>query len=96
MPSPTGGSTPIPVVEADNSASGAEKGTLADVVTRYGAWADHDAIVCGSPVIIWAPPGPASAGPRTGSGTTRSQCTDGSAGQAGPSIAAEKRPRKRR
>ncbi|MCU1670978.1 globin domain-containing protein [Pseudonocardia sp.] len=44
----------IPVVEKDESASGAEHGTLADVVTRYGAWADHDVLVCGSPSMIRA------------------------------------------
>ncbi|MEJ3655698.1 globin domain-containing protein [Actinomycetes bacterium KLBMP 9759] len=44
----------IPVVEKDDSASGAERGTLADVVTRYGAWADHDVLVCGSPPMIRA------------------------------------------
>ena len=33
---------------------GAERGTLADVVTRYGAWADHDVLVCGSPAMIRA------------------------------------------
>lgn len=44
----------IPVVEKDESASGAERGTLADVVTRYGAWADHDVLVCGSPSMIRA------------------------------------------
>ena len=27
-------------------------GTLAEVVTRYGAWADHDVTVCGSPAMI--------------------------------------------
>jgi NAD(P)H-flavin reductase/hemoglobin-like flavoprotein len=32
----------------------AERGTLADVVTRYGAWADHDVLVCGSPGMIRA------------------------------------------
>ncbi len=42
----------IPVVETENEASGAETGTLADVVTRYGAWADHDVLVCGSPAMI--------------------------------------------
>ena len=31
---------------------GAERGQLADVVTRYGAWADHDVTVCGSPAMI--------------------------------------------
>jgi NAD(P)H-flavin reductase/hemoglobin-like flavoprotein len=44
----------IPVVERDDTASGAEHGTLADVVTRYGAWADHDVLVCGSPSMIRA------------------------------------------
>ena len=29
-------------------------GTLADVVTRYGAWAGHDVLVCGSPAMIRA------------------------------------------
>jgi NAD(P)H-flavin reductase/hemoglobin-like flavoprotein len=44
----------IPVVEKDEGASGAERGTLADVVTRYGAWSDHDVLVCGSPAMIRA------------------------------------------
>ena len=45
----------IPVVESDDDGlGGAEHGTLADVVTRYGAWADHDVIVCGSPAMIRA------------------------------------------
>jgi NAD(P)H-flavin reductase/hemoglobin-like flavoprotein len=44
----------IPVVEDDEGASGAERGTLADVVTRYGAWSDHDVLVCGSPAMIRA------------------------------------------
>ncbi|NMI00784.1 globin domain-containing protein [Pseudonocardia acidicola] len=44
----------VPVVEKDDGASGAERGTLADVVTRYGAWADHDVVVCGSPAMIRA------------------------------------------
>jgi NAD(P)H-flavin reductase/hemoglobin-like flavoprotein len=44
----------VPVVEKDEGASGAERGTLADVVTRYGAWADHDVLVCGSPGMIRA------------------------------------------
>ena len=46
----------VPVVERDGEppqgAQGAERGTLADVVTRYGAWADHDVLVCGSPSMI--------------------------------------------
>ena len=44
----------IPVLETDEGGSGAERGTLADVVTRYGAWADHDVLVCGSPAMIRA------------------------------------------
>ena len=44
----------IPVVEKDGVESGAEQGTLADVVTRYGAWSDHDVLVCGSPAMIRA------------------------------------------
>lgn len=42
----------IPVVESDDDTSGAERGTLGDVVTRYGAWTDHDVVVCGSPAMI--------------------------------------------
>lgn len=44
----------VPVVEQEDTASGAERGTLADVVTRYGAWPDHDVLVCGSPAMIRA------------------------------------------
>jgi NAD(P)H-flavin reductase len=44
----------VPVVEEDEGVSGAEHGTLADVVTRYGAWKDHDVVVCGSPSMIRA------------------------------------------
>lgn len=45
----------IPVVESDDEGvGGAERGTLADVVTRYGAWTDHDVVVCGSPAMIRA------------------------------------------
>lgn len=44
----------VPVVEKDETGSGAERGTLADVVTRYGAWAGHDVFVCGSPAMIRA------------------------------------------
>ena len=49
----------VPVVEQEGEAelgddltAGAERGTLADVVTRYGAWADHDVLVSGSPAMI--------------------------------------------
>jgi NAD(P)H-flavin reductase len=45
----------VPVVErADAGNGGAETGTLADVVTRYGSWADHDVTLCGSPAMIRA------------------------------------------
>ena len=44
----------VPVVEANDDGGGAERGTLADVVTRYGAWKDHDVLVCGSPGMIRA------------------------------------------
>ena len=42
----------IPVVEHEDEPSGAETGTLADVVTRFGAWSEHDVLVCGSPAMI--------------------------------------------
>ena len=43
----------IPVVERDDGGNGgAEIGTLSEVVTRYGSWADHDVTVCGSPAMI--------------------------------------------
>jgi NAD(P)H-flavin reductase/hemoglobin-like flavoprotein len=44
----------VPVVEQDDDGAGAECGTLADVVTRYGAWKDHDVLVCGSPSMVRA------------------------------------------
>ena len=46
----------VPVIERDDSddRGGAERGTLADVVTRYGAWSGHDVLVCGSPAMIRA------------------------------------------
>ena len=31
-----------------------ERGTLADVVTRHGAWAEHDVLVSGSPQMVRA------------------------------------------
>ncbi|GAA1243764.1 FAD-binding oxidoreductase [Prauserella halophila] len=43
-----------PVVEQDEGLSGFEVGTLADVVSSYGAWADHDVLVSGSPAMIRA------------------------------------------
>jgi NAD(P)H-flavin reductase/hemoglobin-like flavoprotein len=44
----------IPVVECEESGASAELGTLADVITRYGAWVDRDVVVCGSPAMIRA------------------------------------------
>lgn len=44
--------TVVPVLESDPGARGVEQGTLADVVTRYGAWEDRDVLVCGSPAMI--------------------------------------------
>lgn len=46
--------TVVPVVEQDPGLGGSEHGTLADVVTRYGAWADRSVLVCGSPTMIRA------------------------------------------
>ncbi len=46
--------TVTPVVEDAAGSIGAEHGTLADVVTRYGAWADHDVLISGSPAMIRA------------------------------------------
>ncbi|MDN5858931.1 MAG: globin domain-containing protein [Pseudonocardia sp.] len=44
----------VPVVERDDTGSGAEIGTLAEVVTRHGPWTEHDVLVCGSPSMIRA------------------------------------------
>jgi NAD(P)H-flavin reductase len=45
----------VPVVERDDDErGGVERGTLADAVTRHGAWAGHDVLVCGSPSMIRA------------------------------------------
>jgi NAD(P)H-flavin reductase/hemoglobin-like flavoprotein len=46
--------TVIPVLESYPRVAGFEHGTLADVVTRFGAWADRDVLVCGSPAMIRA------------------------------------------
>ena len=46
--------TVIPVLEEDHAVAAAEHGTLADAVTRRGAWPDHDVLVCGSPAMIRA------------------------------------------
>ncbi len=44
----------IPVLESRPREAGIEHGTLADVVTRFGAWANRDVMVCGSPAMIRA------------------------------------------
>jgi NAD(P)H-flavin reductase/hemoglobin-like flavoprotein len=44
--------TVVPVLEQNPSVRNAEHGTLADVVTKYGAWADRDVLVSGSPAMI--------------------------------------------
>jgi len=44
--------TVVPVVESDEASLNFERGTLADVVTKYGAWADRDVLVAGSPGMI--------------------------------------------
>ncbi len=44
----------VPVVEDDDDTPGVETGTLAEVVSRYGSWTDHDVLVCGSPSMIRA------------------------------------------
>ncbi len=46
--------TVIPVLESYPRVAGIEYGTLADVVTRFGAWPDRDILVCGSPAMIRA------------------------------------------
>lgn len=46
--------TVVPVVESHPGARGVEHGTLADAVTRYGAWAERDVYVSGSPAMIRA------------------------------------------
>lgn len=44
--------TVVPVLESDPGVRGVEQGSLADVVTRYGAWEERDVLVCGSPAMI--------------------------------------------
>ncbi|HWC80667.1 MAG TPA: globin domain-containing protein [Pseudonocardiaceae bacterium] len=44
--------TVVPVLEQNPGSRNAEHGTLADVVTKYGAWADRDVLVSGSPAMI--------------------------------------------
>jgi NAD(P)H-flavin reductase/hemoglobin-like flavoprotein len=42
----------VPVLETESTMAVVERGTLADVVTRYGAWPDHDVLVSGSPGMV--------------------------------------------
>jgi NAD(P)H-flavin reductase len=42
----------VPVLEHESTVATAERGTLADVVTRYGAWPNHDVLVAGSPTMV--------------------------------------------
>ncbi|RZQ65459.1 flavohemoprotein [Amycolatopsis suaedae] len=44
----------VPVVEKGPALSGGEEGTLAEAVTRHGAWPKHDVLVSGSPAMIRA------------------------------------------
>jgi NAD(P)H-flavin reductase/hemoglobin-like flavoprotein len=44
--------TVVPVLEQNPGSRNAEHGTLADIVTKYGAWADRDVLVSGSPAMI--------------------------------------------
>jgi NAD(P)H-flavin reductase/hemoglobin-like flavoprotein len=44
--------TVVPVLEQDPGSRNAEHGTLADIVTKYGAWSDRDVLVSGSPAMI--------------------------------------------
>jgi len=46
--------TVTPVVERGGDAPGFDQGTLAEAVTRYGAWPGHDILVSGSPAMIRA------------------------------------------
>jgi NAD(P)H-flavin reductase/hemoglobin-like flavoprotein len=44
--------TVVPVIEEDGSRHGAETGTVGQVVARYGAWADRQVVVSGSPAMV--------------------------------------------
>lgn len=46
--------TVVPVLEAETRMVSVERGTLADVVTRHGAWAEHEVLVSGSPQMVRA------------------------------------------
>lgn len=41
----------VPAVSNEATYSG-ERGTVSDVVLRYGAWTDHDVYVCGPPAMV--------------------------------------------
>jgi NAD(P)H-flavin reductase/hemoglobin-like flavoprotein len=42
----------VPVLETESKMATVERGTLADVVTRYGSWNEHDVLVSGSPAMV--------------------------------------------
>ncbi len=42
----------VPVLETESRMATVERGTLADVVTRHGAWPNHDVLVSGSPAMV--------------------------------------------
>lgn len=44
--------TVVPVLESETTMAAVERGTLADVVTRYGAWENYDVLVSGSPPMV--------------------------------------------
>ncbi|WP_020669282.1 globin domain-containing protein [Amycolatopsis nigrescens] len=46
--------TVTPVVEQGPGLVGCEQGTLAEAITRHGAWPKHDVLVSGSPAMIRA------------------------------------------
>jgi NAD(P)H-flavin reductase/hemoglobin-like flavoprotein len=46
--------TVVPVWERGPAMTGCEQGTLAEAVTRHGAWPNHDILVSGSPAMIRA------------------------------------------
>ncbi len=46
--------TVIPVVEQGDNLAGGATGTLAEVVARYGAWADRETMISGSPGMVRA------------------------------------------
>ncbi|WP_460394538.1 globin domain-containing protein [Actinophytocola sediminis] len=44
--------TVVPVLESETTMAAVERGTLAEVVTRYGAWDNYDVLVSGSPPMV--------------------------------------------